>query len=214
MFIACTKLRRPDAAISAAGDIGSTIDADKRQALHVGSSVFSLQCMDRVDGLSVRGFGGALLSNACISIGTNTGVTASASRGKGQGDGYETTYCNTHVSGASVNIQSGADTTLQGAVVQGEQVSVNAGGHLHIQSLQDSASYKEHSSSIGGSITVGAGFSGSLNAGKNKVDSDYLSVTEQSGIRAGMAASCLPWVIAKIVSALAVPRTPTAMLAH
>jgi filamentous hemagglutinin len=114
-----------------------------------------------------------------------TGVTASASRGKGQGNGVETTYSNTHVSGASVSLQSGADTTLQGAVVQGEQVSVNAGGNLTIQSLQDSASYKERSSSIGGSITVGAGVSGSINASKTKIDSDYLSVTEQSGIRTG-----------------------------
>lgn len=89
-----------------------------------------------------------------------------------------------------------------------------SGQTVNIQSGQDSASYKERSSSIGGSITVGAGFSGSLNAGKTKVDSDYLSVTEQSGIRAGTAASSLPWVIAIIVSALAVPRTPTAMLAH
>jgi filamentous hemagglutinin len=120
-----------------------------------------------------------------VSIGTNTGITASASRGKGQGNGVETTYSNTHVSGASVNIQSGADTTLQGAVVQGEQVSVNTGGNLTIQSLQDSASYQERSSSVGGSITVGAGFSGSINASKTKIDSDYLSVTEQSGIRAG-----------------------------
>nr|WP_314710866.1 hypothetical protein [uncultured Comamonas sp.] len=62
------------------------------------------------------------------------------------------------------------------------------GGNLHIESLQDSSTYASRSQSIGGSITIspaGVPTGGSFNAGKSKVDSNYLSVVEQSGIKAG-----------------------------
>ncbi|MGV0987131.1 hemagglutinin repeat-containing protein [Limnohabitans sp.] len=124
--------------------------------------------------------------------GGGMGFTASASAGKGQGAGNSTTYTNSQVAGNTVNIESGGDTNLKGAVVKGDQVTAKvgtnpfgSGGNLNIESLQDSSQYKEKSQQVGGSVMVGAGFSGSVNLAQTKVNSDYLSVGEQSAIRAG-----------------------------
>jgi filamentous hemagglutinin len=118
--------------------------------------------------------------------GTGFGLMASASQGKGQGDGYETVHRNTHVNAGNLIVfDSGGDTHLKGAVVQAEQVKANVVGNLHIESLQDTATYKESSENTGFSATIGAGGGGSINADKTRIDSEYASVNEQSGIRAG-----------------------------
>ncbi|PUE10857.1 hypothetical protein B9Z51_00440 [Limnohabitans sp. T6-5] len=124
--------------------------------------------------------------------GGQAGITVSASAGKGSGVGNSTTYTNSQVAGNSVNIQSGGDTNLKGAVVKGEQVKAKvgtnpfgSGGNLNIASLQDSSQYKEKSQQLGGSVTFGPAAGGSLNAGQTKIDSGYKSVNEQSAIRAG-----------------------------
>eukprot|EP01032_Pedospumella_encystans_P011166 gene11166-13004_t len=117
--------------------------------------------------------------------GGGMGFTASASKATGQGAGNSTTYTNSQVAGNTVNIESGGDTNLKGAVVKGDQVTAKVGGNLTIQSLQDKSQYKESSKSAGGSVMVGAGVSGSVNLAKSSINSDYLSVGEQSAIRAG-----------------------------
>ncbi|WP_228768307.1 hemagglutinin repeat-containing protein [Limnohabitans sp. DM1] len=117
--------------------------------------------------------------------GGGMGFTASASQATGQGAGNGVTFTNTQVAGNAVNIESGGDTNLKGAVVQGDQVTAKVGGNLNIESLQDKSQYKESSKSAGGAIMVGAGVSGSANLAKSSINSDYLSVGEQSAIRAG-----------------------------
>ncbi len=83
-------------------------------------------------------------------------------------------------------LQSGGDTTLQGAVVAANQVKADIGGSLNIESLQDSSTYSGKQQSFGGSISVGYGnMSGSINASKSNVDSSFNSVTQQSGIKTG-----------------------------
>ncbi|CAH0440083.1 hypothetical protein LMG9673_00867 [Ralstonia pseudosolanacearum] len=59
------------------------------------------------------------------------------------------------------------------------------GGDLNIESLQDTSKYHSKDQSISGSVTVGFGFSGSASASQQKIDRDFASVTEQSGIKAG-----------------------------
>jgi len=59
------------------------------------------------------------------------------------------------------------------------------GGHLKIESLQDTATYKSQQLSANASVTVGAGVSGSAGASASRVNSDYRSVTQQSGLKAG-----------------------------
>jgi len=118
--------------------------------------------------------------------GGGIGFTGSVSKGSGSGNGTETTYTNTHVAGAeNVNIQSGADTTLKGATVEGKQITATVGGNLNIESLQDTATYAEQNKQVDASGMIGAGGSGSVNYAKSNINSNYASVTEQSGIKAG-----------------------------
>ncbi len=120
------------------------------------------------------------------SQGAEIGVTIAASKGKGQGAGEETTYTPTRIeAGELIQLDSGQNTTLQGAVVQAEQVQANVGGDLKIESLQDTSTYRESSQQAGGSLTIDPSPGGSISVGGTRIDSDYLSVNEQSGIRAG-----------------------------
>lgn len=74
------------------------------------------------------------------------------------------------------------DTDITGG---GTLMAGNVGGDLNVTSLQDTSTFHSKDQSIGGSVTVGYGFSGSVSASQQKIDSDYASVTEQSGIKAG-----------------------------
>ncbi|MBR6026484.1 MAG: VENN motif pre-toxin domain-containing protein, partial [Neisseriaceae bacterium] len=57
---------------------------------------------------------------------------------------------------------------------------------LNIESQQNTATYNSNQQYIKGDITIGyGGFSGSVNGGKSKINSNYASVNEQSGIFAG-----------------------------
>ena len=93
----------------------------------------------------------------------------------------------THLNaGDSISLSSGGDTTLKGAVVAAPSVQAKVGGHLSIESLQDQDHYDSKQNSLGGSLTFGAGMmGGSLSMSQSKINSDYLSVGEQSGILAG-----------------------------
>lgn len=118
--------------------------------------------------------------------GVGFGITASASAGKGKSEGEATTFTNTQLeAGQRVSIESGGDTTLAGAVVRADRVEADVGGDLLIESLQDRITYKERSSQSGFSGTVGAGGGGSASASATNIDSEFTSVAEQSGIRAG-----------------------------
>ncbi|MGC4394663.1 hemagglutinin repeat-containing protein [Hydrogenophaga sp. T2] len=120
--------------------------------------------------------------------GAGFGITASASAGKGHAEGEMLTHRNSHVeAGQQVVIESGGDTTLAGAVVSAERVQADIGGDLRIDSPQDHLRYRERSQQAGGSVSFGAGAvtGGSLSASGTRIDSDYASVGEQSGLRAG-----------------------------
>lgn len=126
-----------------------------------------------------------------IGLGKQTGVSvqASVSRSKGDAAGNDTAWTDTQVAaGNTLQLQSGADTTLKGATAAGKQVVADVGRNLAIESLQDTSRYDSKQSSAGVSLSVpiGAGSaSASVSAGKSTVKSDYASVTAQSGIQAG-----------------------------
>ncbi|TBO27719.1 hypothetical protein EYS42_16575 [Aquabacterium lacunae] len=123
-----------------------------------------------------------------------TGLTfsASAHKGWGRGDGTDTTWANSQVlAGQQLSITSGLDTTLQGAVAQGQQVVVNTGGQLSLQSLQDTSTYDSKSTRMGAGLTVCVpplckGTS-SVNAshGQTRIDSTFTSVGQRTAIEAG-----------------------------
>ena len=73
-------------------------------------------------------------------------------------------------------------------MLSGEKVTGNVGGDLNIESKQDSNSYKEKNTSAGLNLDLNLnngkiGVSGG--ASKENIDSNYNSVTDQSGIYAG-----------------------------
>ena len=123
-----------------------------------------------------------------ISFGSNGLLfTASASKNRGHADGNSVSYHNSHLNaGDSISLTSGGYTTLKGAVVAAPSVQANVGGHLSIESLQDKDHYDSKQNSVGGSLSIGYGMmGGSLSMSQSKINSDYLSVGEQSGILAG-----------------------------
>ena len=102
-------------------------------------------------------------------------MTANASASRGKGEGSDVSWTNTHVSaGNTLTLESGGNTNLKGAVAAGKQVIANVGGDLNIESLQDTSPYHTKDQSIGGSVTVDYGFSGSANFSQQKIDSDFV----------------------------------------
>ena len=77
---------------------------------------------------------------------------------------------------------SGKDTTFVGSQLQGQSVTVKTGGNLHIESVQDSETYRGNRSSAGISLEAK---NGNASYSRGKTTSDYASVTEQAGIYAG-----------------------------
>jgi filamentous hemagglutinin len=126
-----------------------------------------------------------------------SGVTLNlaASQGRGNADGSDVAWVNTEVvAGQQIQTSSGNDTTIRGGVLTAPQVTVTTGtsgngnGNLTIESLQDTSQYKSQQKQYGGTFSVpiaGGKPSGSVNATHSNIESDYASVNQQSGIRAG-----------------------------
>ncbi|WP_369964585.1 VENN motif pre-toxin domain-containing protein [Rahnella sp. AN3-3W3] len=77
---------------------------------------------------------------------------------------------------------------MRGAQVSGEQITAEIGRNLTAESLQDTEHYdsKQQSAAAGGSFTWGGGGgSGYISLTQDKMNADYASVTDQSGIFAG-----------------------------
>ncbi|WP_425521422.1 hemagglutinin repeat-containing protein [Xylella fastidiosa] len=118
--------------------------------------------------------------------GTSAGLTAHASTSTGSGQSTDVTWSNSHVGGGNLlAIEAGGDVLMQGAIGTAKQVIADIAGNLRIESLQDTHHYRSTDRSLGGSLTVGAGFSGSANLNNQTIRSDYASVTEQSGLFTG-----------------------------
>ena len=84
-----------------------------------------------------------------------------------------------------LSFASGKDTNIKGGKLSGEKVTGNVGEDLNIESKRDSNSYKESNKSAGASIGLGSNKAVSGSASVSKIDSNYESVTDQSGIYAG-----------------------------
>jgi filamentous hemagglutinin len=75
--------------------------------------------------------------------------------------------------------------SLQDQIKKAKQVTTTVGGNLNIESLQDKPIYAEKNQQVGASGMIGAGASGSVNYAKSNINSSYVSVAEQSGLKAG-----------------------------
>ncbi len=127
-------------------------------------------------------------------FGESNGITfeLAANVGRGSSDGDDVTHTNTSIkSGQTLSLESGGDTNIKGAVATGETVKVKVGGDLNVESQQDTSTYtsKQMSANVGVSICVPpfcygtSSVSGGIAA--QHMQSEYASVSEQSGIKAG-----------------------------
>lgn len=149
-----------------------------------------------------------------LDLGMNVTGTANAKAGyeQSKGNSQMTTNVNSHVKGTGdINIESGKDTTLKGAVVQGHSVTANIGGDLNIETQLDEGRSKQNGFNIGLSTNNDLVFGdkkkaqgsdvinqiengkhpvidnglGSLTWGYQNAHSSYEGAQEQSGIKAG-----------------------------
>ncbi len=120
-----------------------------------------------------------------VSVGTTTGVYVTAYAGKGSAKGNSDLHTESVVTANdTLTLISGNDTTIKGAQAVGDKVLANVGGDLLIQSEQDTNDYKSKQQQAGATLVWG--FSGSsASYSQQKVNSNYSSVAEQSGIQAG-----------------------------
>ncbi|MCU6498322.1 hemagglutinin repeat-containing protein [Rugamonas sp. A1-17] len=174
--------------------IGSDIKAGQDVSLSADNQVNLLAARNTASQHSTNSSSSSSIGIGFGIGGTSNGFTIdlAVSQARGKADGDDVGYTNSHVTaGSQVNVHSGGDTTLKGGVIAAPTVVADIGGNLNIESLQDSSKYNSKQSSAGlnaslcippfcyGASTVG----GSI--GKSHVDGDFLSVLEQSGIKAG-----------------------------
>ncbi|HHO7877454.1 TPA: hemagglutinin repeat-containing protein, partial [Escherichia coli] len=110
-----------------------------------------------------------------------------AAKGREKGNGTEWTETTTD-SGKTVTINSGRDTVLNGAQVNGNRIIADVGHDLLISSQQDTSKYdsKQTSVAAGGSFTFGSMTgSGYIAASRDKMKSRFDSVAEQTGMFSG-----------------------------
>ena len=114
------------------------------------------------------------------------GVTVAVSGSRGRADADETRWTLGHIdAGQQVQLRSGRDTVLSGAVVSAPQVVADVGRQLLVESLQDTSRYDSDRAQASANATFGPAPSAGVGLGGSRVDSQYASVTEQAGIRAG-----------------------------
>ncbi|UBN56131.1 hemagglutinin repeat-containing protein [Pantoea agglomerans] len=126
--------------------------------------------------------------HAAIGKQTGFGVQANGYMASGGENGDSTTNVNSRVNAKdNLTLSSGNDMLLSGAQALGDSISANAGNNLTLTSLQDTDNYqsKQQSACGGFSFTWGTGGSAGLSLSKSKINSEYASVGDQSGLFAG-----------------------------
>lgn len=174
--------------------IGSEIKANKDIVLSAENQVNLLAAENISSQHSDNKSSGASVGIG-FAIGQSNGITLdfAVSKAKGNADGDDLTYSNTHVSaGNNVKVTSGGDTTLKGGIIDGNSVQADIGADLLVESLQDRSKYDSKQSSTGVGVSLclppicyGMSNTASVSINKSKANGDYLSVLEQSGISAG-----------------------------
>lgn len=133
--------------------------------------------------------GGVGVSIGAGGNGAGISVFASVNVAKGSEKGNGTEWTETTIdSGKTVTINSGRDTVLNGAQVNGNRIIADVGHDLLISSQQDTSKYdsKQTSVAAGGSFTFGSMTgSGYIAASRDKMKSRFDSVAEQTGMFAG-----------------------------
>ncbi|WLH85021.1 hemagglutinin repeat-containing protein [Pseudomonas sp. FP2338] len=143
----------------------------------------------KLDGKNSSGGGAVGVSLGFGSSGAGLSIFANANKGTGSEKGNGTTWTETTLdAGKQVSLISGRDTVLKGAQVSADQIKAAVGRDLTLQSLQDTDDYKSKQTDVSGGASFTFGTmtgSGSLSISKSKIDSNYKSVQEQTGLFGG-----------------------------
>lgn len=132
--------------------------------------------------------------SAGVSLGVANGklgisIFANGNKSKGKENGDTDRYTETNIAAAdTLVLQSGRDTTLTGALASGDTLLTDVGRNLTLTSQQDHDHYDSKQTSIaaGASFTWGSmSGSGYVNFSKQKINSDFDSVIDQTGLYAG-----------------------------
>ncbi|WP_407321438.1 hemagglutinin repeat-containing protein [Dickeya ananatis] len=186
-----------DVQVTAAQDISATgVDIRGRNVDLTAGRSLTLTAAQSQDSMTGSSSGSQFGAGVGFGLGgTQNGfsIELSASGQKGREAGNSQTHQLSHVSATgSVNLSSGGDTTLNGAVVSGTRVNADVGGNLYISSVQDRATYDSTNTSAGVNVSIcvppicaGQTVSGNANLSQQILNNRYASVTEQSGIKAG-----------------------------
>ncbi|MFJ9535136.1 hemagglutinin repeat-containing protein [Herbaspirillum sp. NPDC101396] len=174
--------------------VGSNISGGSNVSLVADNQVNLLAAQNTSSQTSSNRSGGASLGIGFAMGGSQNGFTleAGVNIARGNADGKDLTNVNTVVhAGNTATLVSGGDTNIKGANVSGNNVVANVGGDLNLESLQDTSKFDSKQSSAGLSVSLcippfcyGASTASGSLAG-SKVNGDFASVTQQSGISAG-----------------------------
>ncbi|MEK1939985.1 MAG: hemagglutinin repeat-containing protein, partial [Pseudomonas sp.] len=176
--------------------VGSEISAGKDATLKADGDINLLAAQNTAEQHSKNAGSGWSVGVGFALFGEQNGFTIdlAANKSRGNADGSDVAWTQTTIqAGNSLGFWSGEDTNLKGAIARGDQVVANVGGDLNIESVQDTSTYKskQTNASVGVSLCIppfcyGAPVgSGTASFGQQKIDSEYASVTQQSGIKAG-----------------------------
>jgi len=120
-------------------------------------------------------------------------IELAASQNSANANGSSVSHHNSDVTArGDLSVKAGQDVTLNGASLKGNHVELNAGRDLNIASQQDRSTYDSHESASGFNASIcvppicaGVPVQGSANASGGKVNNNFASVQQQSGIKAG-----------------------------
>ncbi|WP_418254616.1 hemagglutinin repeat-containing protein [Gallibacterium anatis] len=177
------------------GDIavlGSTIQAAEKVSLDAAKSLQLTSVQDIEHQRSQNSNSGW---SAGVFAGVNGGspgfgVEGAIQKGKGHENSNSVIQRNTTVQGQAVQLRSGEDTALKGAVVTGDKLNVEVGNNLVIESRQDSQQYdsKQIQGGVSAGVSViGSGSYASVNGSLNRGKLNAAYVETQSGLHAGEA---------------------------
>lgn len=116
----------------------------------------------------------------------SAGITANASRGKGNSDGDSTTHANSHLNiGGITKFDIGGDVNIAGGVLNLNHLTGHVDGDVNVKSLQDTATYESNQKQMGISADIdlvkGTSTSFGVSGSKTNMTADYAQVKEQSG---------------------------------
>ncbi|MGF6362632.1 filamentous hemagglutinin [Pseudomonas frederiksbergensis] len=191
LHVIATGNGQPGAATGDISVIGSKLQAGRDVVLSAARDIDMRAGANtqKLEGSNKSGGGAVGVSLGVGSSGAGLSIFANANSGTGKEKGNGTVWTETTVNaGNQLTLNSGRDTTLEGAQASAQKVVADIGRNLTLSSLQDSDRFESKQANVSGgaSFTFGSMTgSGSLSVSQDKIKSNFNSVQEQTGLFAG-----------------------------